>query len=131
MPKNILGNDSRTRILPDMEFAMESTESKELLFCIDFREEKDKLKKCKIPATYSGCLGNQYTSLGTQTQKALFKFFSPLYFNKKYVQEEIDDFTMHLIISKWLQGQKYWQKRKTIKQKEVQRKEETVWECFY
>ena len=86
---------------------MESTESKELLFCIDFREEKDKLKKSKIPATYSGRLGNQYTSLGTQTQKALFKFFSPLYFNKKYVQEEIDDFTMHLIISKWLQGQKY------------------------
>ena len=85
MPKNILGNDSRTRILPDMEFAMESTESKELLFCIDFREEKDKLKKSKIPATYSGRLANQYTSLGTQTQKALFKFFSPLYLNKKYV----------------------------------------------
>ena len=93
--------------------------------------KKTNKKKCKIPATYSGCLGNQYTSLGTQTQKALFKFFSPLYFNKKYVQEEIDDFTMHLIISKWLQGQKCQQKRKTMKQKEVQRKEETVYESVF
>ena len=44
-------------------------------------------------------------------------FFFPLYFNKKYVKVEINDYTMHLIISKWLRMQKCRQLRKTMRQK--------------
>ena len=50
-------------------------------------------------------------------------FFFQFHFNKKYVEVAISDFTMHLISLIWLRGQKYGQKRKTIKQKEVVAKE--------
>ena len=40
LAKNILGNNSRTKILPDIGFAMESQESKDLSFCIDFRKKR-------------------------------------------------------------------------------------------
>ena len=40
LTKNILGNNSRTRILPDMGFAIESQESKELSFALFFRKNK-------------------------------------------------------------------------------------------
>ena len=36
----------------------------------------------------------------------------------------MNDFTMHLIISKWLRGQKCRHKRQTTSQKEVEAKEE-------
>ena len=39
-------------------------------------------------------------------QKTLFKFFFQLCFNKKYVEVAISDFTMHLIILKWLRIEK-------------------------
>ena len=45
MVKNILGNNSRTRISPDMGFAMESQSSKEISFCIVFREKNEKIFK--------------------------------------------------------------------------------------
>ena len=45
-------------------------------------------------------------------QKILQVFFFQLYFNKKYVEVMINDFTMHLIISKWLRRQKCREKRK-------------------
>ena len=44
-------------------------------------------------------------------------FFFLLYFNKKYVKVEINDYTMHLIISKWLRMQKCRQLRKKMRQK--------------
>ena len=59
--------------------------------------------------TYLGCLGDQYTGLGGHSvaQEALFRcFFFQLYFNKKYVDVVIDNFTMHLIISKWFRIKK-------------------------
>ena len=37
LAKNIMDNHFRTRILPDIVFAMESQESKELSFCIVFK----------------------------------------------------------------------------------------------
>ena len=68
-------------------------------------------------------LGNQYTSLGTQT---FYVFFLQLYFNKKYVEVAINYFTMHLIILKWLKKQKFRQKRKTMRPKKVKVKKITV-----
>ena len=44
-------------------------------------------------------------------------FFFQLYFNKNYVEAVINDFTMHLIISKWLRIQKCRQKRKAMRQR--------------
>ena len=59
------------------------------------------------------------------TQRTFFNV-SFSYFNKKYVKVVINDFTMHLIISKWLRRQKCRQKSKTMRQEEVEVKEETV-----
>ena len=74
--------------------------------------------------TYSGRLGDWYTSLGTK--KAPVSLFFQFYFNKKYVEVAINDFTVHLIILKWFRRQKCKQKRKTMKQKEVAAKEEFI-----
>ena len=54
-------------------------------------------------------------------------------FNKKYAEVAIIDFTMHLIISKWLSKQRGRQKRKTMGQEEVEAKEDTNYEtvCFH
>ena len=83
-----------------------------------------------ISVMFSGPLGDQSTSLGTQ--KTLFKFFFlQLYFNKKYIEVAIDDFTMHLIILKLPERQTSRQKRKTMRQKEVQAKKETVYEKVF
>ena len=82
---------------------------------------------------YSGCLGDQDTSLGAQTltAKNTFQiFFLQLYFNKKYVEVAINNSTMCLIASKWLRRQKSRQKRKTMRQKEVKAKEETLQKSF-
>ena len=43
----------------------------------------------------------------------------------------ISDFTMHLIILKWLRKQKCRQKRKTMKQKEAEAKEESVYKKVF
>ena len=51
LAKNILGNNSKTRNLPDIGFAMESQESKQLSFCIVFSRNKwqNFEKKAKYP----------------------------------------------------------------------------------
>ena len=87
-----------------------------------------------LPVTYSGCLGDQYTSFGAHTlapNKHFSSFLFQLYFNKKYFEVVINAFTMHLILSKWLRRQKCRQKRKTMKQEEVEAKEETVYESVF
>ena len=63
-------------------------------------------------------------------QETLFKFPFSAVFNKKYVEVAINNFTMHLIISKWLRRQICRLKRKTIRQKEVEPKE-TVYESAF
>ena len=52
---------------------------------------------------------------------------------KKYVEVAINNFIMHLIISKWLRRQKCRQKRKTMRQEEREVKEKTDYEtvCFH
>ena len=50
---------------------------------------------------------------------------------QKYVEVAINDFTMHIIISKWLRRQKCRQKRKTMKQKDFEKKEEIVYESVF
>ena len=47
--KNILGNNSRTRIFPNVEFALENQELKDLSFCIVFRKKQMTNFSCKIP----------------------------------------------------------------------------------
>ena len=72
---------------------------------------------------YSGHLGDRHTSLGTQT------LFSVV-FQQKLVEVAINNFTMHLIISKWLRIQKGRQKRKK-RYREIEAKEETVNGCIF
>ena len=78
------------------------------------------VRKCGrnlVTATYSGCFGDRYTGLSAQTlapKKGYSSFLFQLCFNKKQVEVAINDFTMHLIISKWLRIQKCRQKRKTM-----------------
>ena len=55
-------------------------------------------------------------------------FFFQLYFIKKYVYVAINDFAMHLIISKWFRRQRYKQKRKI--KKDVEAKEELSTKVF-
>ena len=50
---------------------------------------------------------------------------------KKYFEVAIIDFTMYLIISRWLRRQKCRQKVKTMRQKEVEAKEETAYESIF
>ena len=59
------------------------------------------------------------------------KLFYLLNFDKKYVEVVVDDFTMNLIISKWLRIQKFRQKRKTMRQKDIEVKEEIVYESAF
>ena len=76
----------------------------------------------KRPVTHSGGLGDWYTSLGAQTlppEKYFSNFIFQLCLNKKYVKVAINDFTMYLIISKWLGRQKCRLKRKTTRQEVV------------
>ena len=47
---------------------------------------------------------------------------------KKDVEVVINDFTIHLIILKWLRKQIFRQKRKTTRQKDVKAKEEIAYE---
>ena len=60
----------------------------------------------KYASDVSGRLGDRYTDLGAQTlapKKPFLIFsFSSCISTKKYVEVAISDFTMHLIISKWL-----------------------------
>ena len=86
-----------------------------------------------MTVAYSVRLGDWYTSLGTQ--KTLFNFFAVVFqddFDKKYVEVAINDFTMHLIFSKWLRRQKCRQKSFSeeffsMRQREVEAKKETVY----
>ena len=57
--------------------------------------------------------------------------FFQLHLNKKYVKVAINDFTTHLIISKWLRRQKCRQKRKTMRQKNVEAKGEIAYESIF
>ena len=84
--------------------------------------------------TDSGCLRDQCTSLGVcklwHPKKSFQVFFFQLYFNKKYLEVVINDFTMHLSILKWLRKQKIQtrekQQDKKKKKVEVEAKEDTV-----
>ena len=58
------------------------------------------------------------------------KNFFQLHFDKRYAEVTINDFTMHLIISKWLWTQKSRQKRKTMRQR-VWSKKSCQWKCFH
>ena len=55
--------------------------------------------------------------------------FFQLYFNKKYVEVAISDFKMVLIILKWRRKQKFRQKRKTMRQKNSERRN-CLRKCF-
>ena len=63
---------------------------------------------CEHPGTYPGRLGDRCTGFGAQilAPKNFSSLFFQLYFNKKYVEVAINDFTMHLIFSKQLRRQK-------------------------
>ena len=61
-------------------------------------------------------------------KKQFSSFFIQFCFNIKYVEVMINDFTVHLIIWKWLRRRKCRQKREKMKPKDVEAKEETVYE---
>ena len=58
-------------------------------------------------------------------------FSFQLYFSKKCVDVAINVFTMHLVISKCLRRQKCRLTRKTMRQQEVEAREETACRCFH
>ena len=77
--------------------------------------------------TYSGRSGDRYTGLGAQTlppQNTFQVFFFQLYFNKKYVEVATNDFTMHLIISRWLRI------KKALRQKGQSERRNCQQNCF-
>ena len=97
------------------------------------------IRKCSrnlwnsLTATYSGRLGDRYTGLGAQTlasKKSFSSFLFQLYFNKKQVEVAINDFTMRLIISKWLRIQRCRQKRKTMRQRGRNERRNCQRKCF-
>ena len=59
------------------------------------------------------------------------KLFYLLNFDKNYVEVVVSDFTMNLIISKWLRIQKFRQKIKTMRQDDIEVKEEIVFESVF
>ena len=59
------------------------------------------------------------------------KLFYLLNFDKNYVEVVVSDFTMNLIISKWLRILKFRQKRKTMRQNDIEVKEEIVYESVF
>ena len=77
--------------------------------------------------TYSSRLGDRYTGLGTQdlaSQNQFSSFLPP-------VEVAINDFTMHLIVSKWLIMQKRRQKRKTMRERGLSERRNCLKKCFH
>ena len=73
-----------------------------------------------VGALKEGVGWNPLTNYDAQTlvpKNSFQVFFFRSYFNKKYVEVAINDFTMHIFISKWLRTQKCRQKRKTMRQR--------------
>ena len=64
-------------------------------------------------------------------QKTLVEFSFIRCTSKKIWWIEINDFTMHLINSKFLRRRKSRHERKTMRQKDVEAKEELQWKCFH
>ena len=65
------------------------------------RLERNYARMVRWTVTYSDRSRDQYTSLGTQTlvPKNTFQvFFFSVYFNKKYVEVKINDFTLYITI---------------------------------
>ena len=80
-----------------------------------------------VSRTYPGRLGDRHTGLGAKLWRPNNTFqvlFFQLYFNKKYVEVAINDFTMHL------RRQKCKQKRKTMRQKDIERKKKLSTKAF-
>ena len=58
-------------------------------------------------------------------------FFFKLYFNKRYIEVAINDFTMYLVIWKWLRIQKCRQKWKAMRQRGQSQIINWQWKCFH
>ena len=72
----------------------------------------------------------QFGCPNSGTQKNTFQdFFFQLYF--KYVEVAINDFTMHLIILKWLRIQKCKQKRKKTRQRGRSKRRNCQQKCYH
>ena len=72
-----------------------------------FEDKYTRLSLGLLSVTYSGHLGDWCTGLGAQTlayKKHISSFIFSAVFQWKNVEAAIDDFTMHLIISNWLEG---------------------------
>ena len=72
----------------------------------------------------------QFGRPNSRSHKKLFKFLFQLCFNKKQVEVVVNDFTMHLIISKWLRIQKCRQKRKTMRERGRNERRNCQRKCF-
>ena len=85
------------------------------------------------PVTYSGQWRNRFTDLNAQTLtlRKHFSSFSSVVFQRKYVEVAINNFTMHLIISKWLRNQKFRQTRKIMRQRGRSKRRNCQRKCFH
>ena len=64
------------------------------------------------------------------TQKTLSKFLFLVVFQQKYVEVVINDFTMHVIISKWLRIQKTKTEEKNNETKRSKQKKKLLAKVF-
>ena len=64
------------------------------------------------------------------TQKTLSKFLFLVVFQQKYVEVVINDFTMHVIISKWLRIQKTKTEEKSNETKRSKQKKKLLVKVF-
>ena len=78
---------------------------------------------------YPERLGDHNTSLCAETMMANFSFFSCI--SVKICWTTINDFTIHLIISKSLSRQKWRQKKKTMWQKDVKAKKKIGYKSVF
>ena len=83
--------------------------------------------------TYSGRLGDRYAALGSQslaTKNTFQVFCFSCISTKNTFEVASSDFTMHLIIRNGLEDRNA-DKRKAIRQEELEAKEETVYESDF
>ena len=83
---------------------------------------------------YPGHLGDHYTALGTQTlvpKKHFSSFLFSVVFHQKICWCRDQWFHKASNISKWLRRHKHEQKRKTIRKKDVEPKEEIIYESVF
>ena len=99
--------------------------------------EKPYLKRSITLAPFSdlfrlfGRLIYRFGHTDSDAQNVFSSFLFSVVFQQKISWSSDNDYSVYLIVSKWLRRQKFKQNRITVRQKEVEAKEETVYESVF